>query len=63
MLRSILSQGNFAVIWPSLSVILFFTMFLGLLFWVFRRKAGEHYTYMSQLTMDDQTREVEKRNG
>lgn len=52
MLKTLISQGNWAI-WPQISLVIFTLTFVGILLYATRRKAADHYRYMANLTMDE----------
>ena len=53
MLKTLISQGYNWAIWPQISLVIFTLTFVGILFWVTRKKSADHYRYMADLAIDD----------
>ena len=51
MFAAILDSMNFTP-WALFSLILFFTVFVGVLLWVFRRGSSEFYHSLARLPLD-----------
>ena len=61
MLKTIISQGDFAI-WPEISLIIFCLTFLAILIWVNRKNSGKHYRYMADLVCDEQGARAEEQH-
>ena len=52
MIKEVLSQFSLTIL-PVIGVLLFLTVFLGMLIWITRPKSSKFYTELSQLALHD----------
>jgi cbb3-type cytochrome oxidase subunit 3 len=57
MLRTLLSQEA-AAIFPIISLILFFTFFISMIAYVYRKDSNDHFKRMSQVVFEDGGKET-----
>ncbi|MCB1049175.1 MAG: CcoQ/FixQ family Cbb3-type cytochrome c oxidase assembly chaperone [Acidobacteria bacterium] len=56
MLKTLISQGNYAI-WAEASMVIFLIVFLATVVWAFRKRSATHYSYMAHMALENETQE------